>query len=824
MQAPYPFMTSQKSTDQPPLRGAAERSGLAVVWIALVVSLCGNPGLTGPIPGPALLAGGVALLVSALALPFWGMGRVSKVSGLYLLFVLLGVVSLKASLSLFLSKLALANLAGGLGLFLLVQLCVAGSTDLWRLANSGFAAVVGLSNLYAFRLYAQNSQSALKGSFTNPDCYAVVCLLGCFASIGLAVEGRTRLRLLWAATAVMGLLALVLTGSRSALLGLVVGYGFLLLTLGSSRQPQWRTMAMKLFVVPAALALLLALAGGSLSLGDKMMRLFRGADSMAVASRLDVLVSGSRTLGRSPLIGSGLGCFHLAYQQDRSPRSSAEDYMNVAHNDYMQLAVEAGIPAVLCWVGLVLASLWLAWSSFRSPTPWVAAQLGAVVGMAICSGLNPAMPIPGVFFAMSITLGMTVALARLKPVETRARLAGGLLGILLLVLGVWTVDLGWRCFRVLRMELAADKLGRVLDWEGESAVLQSAINSVPDNADLHLRLAGLSRRAYVFTGKATWLEIEDSELIKAFRCNPRSLRVLARCANALEERGELAEARRYWLLAQEYAPYSPQVRRALVTNYVRSHKYASAARGLADTSKTGTVINDEALGALIFQLELRGKKQAEKLLEGLNDERALKVGLVAARAAVDAKMPDQAQRLVALMEGRFPNHPELVVLRAQAVGMSGDQVRELKILEKLRRNQEIAANEEVEDRVWQRWAELRIQEKQYDLVTTQLEDYLISHPRRSWARTRLCEIYLAQGRKSEARAALRAGIPYDDNGSMRLQLGDLCASQGLPELARGYYREALAFSPNRSAVESRLKQLQPEDSDGIEDLPGEEKR
>jgi O-antigen ligase len=815
-------MRSQKTTEKLPLRDAIERIGLVFLCLALSLSLCGNPGLTGPIPGLALLGGGVALLLACILLPFFGTGRVSRLSGLYLLVLVFGILSFRGSLAPFLSKLALANLLGGFGLFLLAQLCVAGSPELWRLANSGFAAVIGLSNLYAIRLYAQNPQSALKGTFTNPDCYAVVCLLGCFASIGLAVEGRTRIRLLWAATAVVALLALLLTGSRSALLGLVVGYGVFLLTLGSSRQPQWRNLAVKLFVIPAALALLLVMAGGSLSLGDKLMRLFRGADSMAVASRLDVLVCGSRTLARSPLTGAGLGCFHLAYQQDRGPRSSAEDYMNVAHNDYMQLAVEAGIPAALSWIFLLLGTLWVAWASFRSPTPWVAGQLGGVVGMAICSGLNPAVPIPGVFFAMSIALGLTVSLARLKPVETRARLAAGLFGLVLLVPGVWTVDLGWRCFRVLRMELAADRLGRVLDWEGESAILQAAINSVPDNADLHLRLAGLSRRAYVFTGRATWLEIEDSELIKAFRSNPRSLRVLARCANALEERGALAEARRYWLLAQEYAPYSPHVRRALVANYVRSHKYASAARGLADTSKTGTVINDEALGALIFQLEVRGKKQAEKLIEGLSDERALKVGLVAARAAVDAKLPDQAQRLVALMEARFPNHPELVVLRAQAVGMAGDQVRELKILEKLRRNQEIAANEEVEDRVWQRWAELRVQEKQYDLVTTQLEDYLISHPRRSWARTRLSEIYLAQGRKSESRAALRAGIPYDDNGSLRLQLGDLCASQGLPELARGYYREAMAFSPNRSAVESRLKQLQPEDTD-LGDLPGEEK-
>ncbi|MBS2034772.1 O-antigen ligase family protein [bacterium] len=815
-------MSNQKISEFFPARSGVALFGLIVAGLALVASLSGNPGLTGTTPGLAFVAGGLSLVLASILLPYCGLNRVSKLSLLYLAFVLFGLASLKGSLCIFLTKLALANLIGGLGLYLLVQLCVSGSPGLWRLASSGFASLIAVSNLYAFRLYAQSPQTALKGNFTNPDCYAVVCLLGFFASTGLAVEARSRLSLLWGSSAIVNLLALVLTGSRSALLGVLVGYGLFLLTLGSSRQTQWRSLAVKLFVLPAALSLLMVLSGGSLSLGEKLSRLFRGADSMAVASRVDVLVSGTHTVMRAPLFGSGLGCFHLAYQQDRGLRSSSEDYMNVAHNDYMQLAVEAGIPAALIWICFMVGSLWVAWCSYRSPTPWVAAQLGSVTGMAICSALNPAVPVSGVFYSMAVSLALTAALARLKPVEPRGRLASGLLALVLLVLAAWTVDFGWRCFRVLRMEMLADRLGRVLDWEGESATLQAAINSMPDDPALHLRLAGLSRRAYVFTGKDTWLEIEDSELIKAYRSNPRSLQVLARCARALEERGQLVEARRYWLLAQQYAPYSPQVQRALVANYVRSHKYVSAAKGLADTSKTGVVINDEALGALIFELEQHGKRKAEELLTGLDDTRALKVGLVAARAAVDAQKSELAQRLLALLETRFPNHPELVVLRAQAVGMAGDQVRELKILEKLRRNQEIAANEEVEDRVWQRWAELRVKEKQYDLVTTQLEDYLISHPRRNWARSKLSEIYLAQGRKAESRAALRAGIPYDDNGSIRLQLGDLCVSQGLPELARGYYREALAFSPNRSAVESRLKQLQPEDSD-LGDLPGESK-
>jgi Flp pilus assembly protein TadD len=95
-----------------------------------------------------------------------------------------------------------------------------------------------------------------------------------------------------------------------------------------------------------------------------------------------------------------------------------------------------------------------------------------------------------------------------------------------------------------------------------------------------------------------------------------------------------------------------------------------------------------------------------------------------------------------------------------------------------------------------------------------LDDYLITHQRQLWPRQTIAQIYLRRDQKSEARATLREGIPFDTEGRLRIQLGDMCAQHGLKELARSYYREALRVSPQRSLIEERLKALK--------SAPGEE--
>ena len=65
-----------------------------------------------------------------------------------------------------------------------------------------------------------------------------------------------------------------------------------------------------------------------------------------------------------PLLGSGGGTFYTAFPAYQSQPYSG--YYDNAHNDYVQFAVELGIPTTLLLGGLVLYCLWLCINTMRT--------------------------------------------------------------------------------------------------------------------------------------------------------------------------------------------------------------------------------------------------------------------------------------------------------------------------------------------------------------------------------------------------------------------------------------------------------------------------
>jgi len=80
--------------------------------------------------------------------------------------------------------------------------------------------------------------------------------------------------------------------------------------------------------------------------------------------------------------GAGMGTFDEVFQVDESLENIALRTAGRAHNDYIELAIEAGVP------GLMLAALWLVlcgwltWQARRSPIVW-AGWAGAGFCLAI---------------------------------------------------------------------------------------------------------------------------------------------------------------------------------------------------------------------------------------------------------------------------------------------------------------------------------------------------------------------------------------------------------------------------------------------------------
>ena len=81
--------------------------------------------------------------------------------------------------------------------------------------------------------------------------------------------------------------------------------------------------------------------------------------------------------------GGGFGSFEAAYKIVEPVNLLSLQYLNHAHNDYLELAIEAGLP------GLALAGLWIVligWLSWRAVVPAPATLwllFGALVALSL---------------------------------------------------------------------------------------------------------------------------------------------------------------------------------------------------------------------------------------------------------------------------------------------------------------------------------------------------------------------------------------------------------------------------------------------------------
>jgi O-antigen ligase len=78
--------------------------------------------------------------------------------------------------------------------------------------------------------------------------------------------------------------------------------------------------------------------------------------------RVSILkVSGEALTAFFP-VGSGFGTFVPVYQMFETPETMRSAFVNHAHNDWLEIALEGGFPAILL---LALFLAWFGWNSFR---------------------------------------------------------------------------------------------------------------------------------------------------------------------------------------------------------------------------------------------------------------------------------------------------------------------------------------------------------------------------------------------------------------------------------------------------------------------------
>jgi O-antigen ligase len=213
----------------------------------------------------------------------------------------------------------------------------------WALYGSGLIA-----SLYALGYYFLKARGAaepvrIRGFMGHYMTQAG--LLGLFLALALAwaVFGQGRPRLLWAAVLLPAGAALMATLTRNAWIGVGTGLAVVLAL--------WKPKA--LLLVPLLAGLLYA--AGPASVKSRVRSIFDPRDNSNIA-RLEYARAGLKIVGERPIFGTGPNTVHVIFQD---PKYGLGDYArgNVhLHNNFLQIAAERGIPALLAWLAFLGAA------------------------------------------------------------------------------------------------------------------------------------------------------------------------------------------------------------------------------------------------------------------------------------------------------------------------------------------------------------------------------------------------------------------------------------------------------------------------------------
>lgn len=180
------------------------------------------------------------------------------------------------------------------------------------------------------------------------------------ALVGAAKAGRRSTVLgrygVGAAVLVVILIGIVLNGSLAAIaLSIPVLIASVALLPAGGR---WSRLALPLsaLVLVGSVALLATrpLAVGALGEGA----------SASTTSRTAISATTMEAIEDSFPVGTGLGSFQQVYRQYEDPMAVTPQYVNHAHNEYLQIALELGAP------GLLLVAIFLAWWAVAAARIW----------------------------------------------------------------------------------------------------------------------------------------------------------------------------------------------------------------------------------------------------------------------------------------------------------------------------------------------------------------------------------------------------------------------------------------------------------------------
>ncbi len=195
----------------------------------------------------------------------------------------------------------------------------------------------------SWRIFATSTPDYLAGYFVMTLPLTLALLLQAPAVRGLTPLLRALTLLLLGVAALFQLAALLFTGSRFALVSLAVS----LIVFGvalwrASRGGYALPKASRGLIIAAGIVLVL---GGAALARPVLSRLHNLNDNSA-AFRLWTWRGSVKMAAANPVLGTGVGIWVYTY-----PRYALTGFTRVAHNSYLQMADECGVPGLVLLVG-----------------------------------------------------------------------------------------------------------------------------------------------------------------------------------------------------------------------------------------------------------------------------------------------------------------------------------------------------------------------------------------------------------------------------------------------------------------------------------------
>ncbi|MFN6964141.1 MAG: O-antigen ligase family protein [Pyrinomonadaceae bacterium] len=190
------------------------------------------------------------------------------------------------------------------------------------------------------------------GSFVNRHNFAAYMEMTIAVPLAMLLTGavaRDKRLLYVTAIALMGI-ALLLSGSRGGLVALLAEIAILLFLTTTSRTA--KGIAIK---AALAIALLIAVIGGAIFVGGEssLSRFAETAGSEDVSSNRTHIWDVTVEVIRQNLpLGAGIGAFDTAYT--RYDTSSGLERVEQAHNDYLQVLADAGVPGLVIGIAFLV--------------------------------------------------------------------------------------------------------------------------------------------------------------------------------------------------------------------------------------------------------------------------------------------------------------------------------------------------------------------------------------------------------------------------------------------------------------------------------------